>query len=158
MRYVRSKILRVYVDTSVFGGVFDAEFSIASSKLFHRIRQGRFQLIVSGLVQKEIANAPQQVQDLFYDIIQLAEIVDVDENMLRLMHGYIDAKIVTDKWRDDALHVAQATVAGCNLIVSWNFKHIVHYEKIPLYNAVNVLHGYNNIAIHSPLEVISDEK
>ena len=38
----------------------------------------------------------------------------------------------------DALHVAQATVASCRVIVSWNFKHIVHFAKIPLYNAVNV--------------------
>jgi hypothetical protein len=57
-----------------------------------------------------------------------------------------------------SLHVAQATVAGCHLIVSWNFKHIVHFQKISSYNAVNTLHGYGSIAIHSPLEVIADEE
>ena len=88
----------------------------------------------------------------------MAEIIEVDEAMLRLMRGYLDAGIVTEKWRDDALHVAQATVTGCDLIVSWNFKHIVHFQKIPFYNAVNTLHGYKAIAIHSPLEVISDEE
>jgi hypothetical protein len=54
--------------------------------------------------------------------------------------------------------VAQATVAGCRVIVSWNFKHIVHFAKIPLYNAVNVLQGYGAIAIHSPQEVVADEE
>ena len=41
--------------------------------------------------------------------------------------------------------------------VSWNFQHIVHFQKIPQYNAVNALHGYNSIAIHSPREVINDD-
>ncbi|MHC4542617.1 MAG: type II toxin-antitoxin system VapC family toxin, partial [Planctomycetota bacterium] len=57
----------------------------------------------------------------------------------------------------DALHVALATVSQSSLIVSWNFKHIVNFQKIPRYNAVNTLHGQNEIAIYSPLEVIEYE-
>lgn len=155
---IRPRILRVYVDTSVFGGVFDEEFAIASAKFFQRVREGHFRLIVSGLVRSEILDAPPKVQEFFRETVMLAEIVDVDENMLRLMRGYLDAGVVTNKWRDDALHVAQATVAGCQLILSWNFKHIVHFQKIPLYNAVNTLQGYGSIAIYSPLEVIADEE
>ncbi len=64
---------------------------------------------------------------------------------------------MTPKSSDDALHVALATVSGCSLIVSWNFKHIVHFEKIPLYNAINAVNGFANIAIFSPLEVIKYE-
>jgi len=45
-----------------------------------------------------------------------------------------------------------------SLIVSWNFKHIVHYEKIRLYNAVNALHGYASVEIRSPREVIDYEE
>lgn len=58
----------------------------------------------------------------------------------------------------DALHVTLATVSGCELIVSWNFRHIVNYQRIPMYNAVNTLHGYPHLAIHSPAEVTSDEE
>jgi hypothetical protein len=58
---------------------------------------------------------------------------------------------------EDALHVAVATASDCSLIVSWNFKHIVHFEKIPLYNAVNTLRGHAHIGIFSPLEVIQYE-
>ena len=47
--------------------------------------------------------------------------------------------------------------SAMSLIVSWNFKHIVHCEKIPLYNAVNALRGYTSIGICSPLEVIRYE-
>jgi hypothetical protein len=55
---------------------------------------------------------------------------------------------------DDALHVALATVNNCDMIVSWNFKHIVHYDKIRAYNGINIRLGYSVIAIYSPKEVI----
>ena len=61
------------------------------------------------------------------------------------------------RWEADALHVAVATVCGCRLIVSWNFKHMVNFQKILLYNGINLDKGYDNIAIHSPREVIVDE-
>jgi len=63
-----------------------------------------------------------------------------------------EAGIVTEKPTDDAFHVAIASASGCDLIVSWNFKHIVHFDKIPKYNAVNILNGYGQLGIYSPLE------
>ena len=66
----------------------------------------------------------------------------------------MDAHVLTPKWRADALNVALASVSACSLIISWNFTHIVHFQKIPLYNAINRLNGYPEIGIYSPLEVI----
>jgi len=63
--------------------------------------------------------------------------------------------VVTPKSAEDALRVALATSSQCSLIVSWNFKHIVHFGKISKYNAVNTLNGYGQIGIYSPLEVIN---
>ena len=71
--------------------------------------------------------------------------------------AYLPQKIVGRRWALDALHVALATVSRCRVIVSWNFKHVVHFQKIPLYNAVNGLHGYGEIAIHTPQEVIAND-
>jgi hypothetical protein len=62
-----------------------------------------------------------------------------------------------EQWAADALHVALATVARCAMIVSWNFKHIVSFRRIPLYNAVNKTNGYSEIGIFTPQEVIEDE-
>jgi hypothetical protein len=53
--------------------------------------------------------------------------------------------------------VAVGTVSACRAIVSWNFQHIVHFQKIPLYNGINQSLGYAPIAIHSPEEVIANE-
>jgi hypothetical protein len=87
----------------------------------------------------------------------LAEVTDITAGALELRDAYLQAKIVTPKYSADALYVALATVAGCSLIVSWNFQHIVHFQKIPLYNAMNTLQGYQTIAIYSPREVIRYE-
>ncbi|MHB0935922.1 MAG: type II toxin-antitoxin system VapC family toxin [Armatimonadota bacterium] len=152
------RIIRVYVDTSVFGGVYDDEFAAESQSFFNRVKAGDFALVTSGLVRNEIADAPPAVQEFFREIVALADIIDVNAETLGLSQEYLNAGIVSPQWRDDAMHVALATVAGCTLIVSWNFKHIVHYQKIPRYNAINALQGYPAIAIHSPMEMIADEK
>jgi hypothetical protein len=84
--------------------------------------------------------------------------VAITEEAIRLRQAYITAGIVTQKSLADALRVATATVSTCPVIVSCNFRHIVHFQKIPMYNAVNTLNGYDPIAIHSPREVLNDEE
>ncbi|MCX6149701.1 MAG: hypothetical protein NTX22_04155 [Ignavibacteriales bacterium] len=83
--------------------------------------------------------------------------MDISDEALKLRDAYLNAKIISKKYSNDALHVALATISGCSIIVSWNFKHIVHFEKIALYNAINISEGYQQISIYSPLEVISYE-
>jgi len=147
--------MRIYADTSVFGGVFDKEFAEPTKKLFYEIDAGRFTIVTSAIVEAEIEPAPQKIRDFFAHYETIAEIVDVTQEMLFLQQQYINSGVVTPKSAEDALHVAIATISRCNLIVSWNFKHIVHFDKIPKYNAVNTLNGHGQIGIYSPLEVIS---
>src|SRR3990170_4149829 len=61
--------------------------------------------------------------------------------------------ILTHKFHNDARHIAIATGAGADLLVSWNFKHIVRFDKIQKFNAVNIEMGYKPISIYSPREV-----
>lgn len=151
------KVRRTYVDASVFGGVFDDEFAEDSRAFFNQTSAGHFAILTSGLVGDEVARAPTAVRELYDRLLPRAELVAVDGGVLILQAAYLSAGIITPKWSDDALHVALATVASADLIVSWNFRHIVHLDKIPLYNAVNKLRGYHELAIHSPSEVIAYE-
>lgn len=153
----RQTVRRTYVDASVFGGVFDDEFDEDSQAFIDQAQAGRFALLTSALVADEIAQAPSEVRELYDRLLPQAELVAVDEAALALQAAYLAAGIVTQKWADDALHVTLATVAGADLIVSWNFRHIVHFDKVPLYNSVNKLRGYRELAIHSPSEVIAYE-
>ncbi|MHC4356901.1 MAG: type II toxin-antitoxin system VapC family toxin [Planctomycetota bacterium] len=149
--------MRIYADTSVFGGVFDVEFEEPSKAFFSEIRAARFVLVSSELVRQEIHAGPQRVQEFFGDILPVVEIAEITAEALKLQEAYTAAGILSERHSTDALHVALATVSRASLIVSWNFKHIVNFQKIPMYNAVNILHGYSEIAIYSPLEVIEHE-
>lgn len=145
---------RIYVDTSVFGGVLDDEFDVASQRFFKQVKQKEFILVTSAVVQEELKQAPEEVRSFFQEMLPYSEITKITQESLDLRNAYLNAKIVSSKYSNDALHVALATTADCHIILSWNFKHIVHFDKIPLYNAINILNGYSNISIFSPLEVI----
>lgn len=131
--------------------------NLPSRTFFDQVREGRFRLILSPVVRDELDDAPESVKALFDELRRLGETVEVTEEAGRLQQAYLDAGIVGTSWEADALHVANATVWQCRLIVSWNFKHIVNFQKIPLYNGVNLASGYGVVGIHTPQEVIAHE-
>lgn len=69
----------------------------------------------------------------------------------RPIHIYVETSVFGGVC-DDAF--ARPSIADCAAIVSWNFKHIVNLNRIPLYNAINAVQGYRSLEIRSPLEVI----
>jgi predicted nucleic acid-binding protein len=145
---------RIYIDTSVIGGCFDAEFAPWSNGLFKDFRLGLYHPVVSEVVAAEVEDAPEGVRQRYEELLELdAEVLEVDPEVLHLADTYQAKKILTPKFYDDGLHIALATVAGVDLLVSWNFKHIVHYEKIRLFSAVNEELGYAPLQIYSPREV-----
>jgi predicted nucleic acid-binding protein len=149
------KKLRVYIDTSVIGGCFDREFAADSNALFQNAEDGAIKLVVSDVLAAEIENAPEEIRQFYASLPDdLLEVVAAGPEADSLHEAYLRAGVVGPASGDDAMHVAIATVLGCDIVVSWNFKHIVHYDKIRAYNAVNLREGYSMIAIHSPTEVV----
>jgi hypothetical protein len=149
------KTLRVYADTSVFGGCFDEEFEVESLKFFEEVRHGRFLLVISDITTTELDRAPQQVQTLLAGIpADRVEVVTSSDESRALREAYIEARVVGRASLNDAEHIAVATVANVDIVVSWNFKHIVHFEKIGGYEGVNTLNGYRSPKIYSPREVV----
>jgi len=150
------KKLRVYLDTSVIGGCFDHEFEEWSNALMEDFRNGRYYAVVSSVVSKEIDLAPNFVRDLYAEILALpAEVVQVDEETLTLVEQYIEHSVLSERFMDDMLHIALATISEVDVLVIWNFKHIVRLDKIRVFNAVNMEQGYKPLTIYSPREVVS---
>ncbi len=77
----------------------------------------------------------------------------IDKTVIQLADEYQQRKILTPKFYDDGVHIALATIAEADVLVSWNFKHIVKFDKIRLFNAVNLFYGYKPLQIYSPREV-----
>ncbi len=147
--------LRVYADTSVFGGCFEEKFGEASTRFFEQVRDGAFVLVVSDVTIRELAPAPQDVKSLLETVpAEHVERVVSSDDSRRLQSAYLLAGVVGPACENDAAHIAVATIALVDIIVSWNFKHIVHYEKIRGYEGINTINGYRSPRIYSPYEVI----
>ena len=150
------KQLRIYADTSVFGGCFDEEFADESKRLFEDIEKGKFILVVSGTSFRELAGAPENVRNVLAKLpSSQVEVIPGSDEIDALRDAYLKAGVVGEASKTDAEHIATASIANVDFVVSWNFKHIVHYEKIHGYHAVNLLHGYRAIEIYSPREVVN---
>lgn len=150
---------RIYVDTSVVGGCLEQGFAEDSKRVIKLAEDGYLTLVISRWVIEEVNRAPKPIRQLFAEIRKEAlETLGENSAALELSQAYIDAKIVTKRSRTDAIHVAHATVARVDAIVSWNFKDIVRLDKIKAYNQINILNGYGFIQILSPKEVNVDEK
>jgi predicted nucleic acid-binding protein len=141
----------MYIDTSVFGGCFEPEFQEASKALLQEVRTRQTTAVISDIVLDELRNAPTSVRDLLKDLPHSSlEILNWNEESRALAKHYLEAKVVPPHSHIDAQHVALATVARVDAIVSWNFKHIVNLKRIHGFNGVNIIHGYRAIDICSP--------
>jgi len=88
------------------------------------------------------------VKDLMSEIIQEGvEQIRINDEAIDLRDAYIDTGIVTQRYGDDAMHVALATLARIDVIASWNFRHLVNPSQIRAFNGINVMQGYGPVVI-----------
>ena len=147
---------RVYIDTSVVGGQFDKEFSDDTVPFFNAVTNGQIIIIVSDLLEAELLRAPQHVRDFLAALPSLQiENIRLTQEAAELADQYILAKVVGQTSRADCQHIAMATTAKADVLVSWNFKHIVNLDKIRGYNGINYQLGHNMIEIRTPKEIIN---
>jgi len=146
---------RIYIDNSVIGGYHDVEFEIATRQLFKRITNKEFVVYFSEINDAELINAPQHVKDV-KDLIpaDCFHYINVTDEVETLMQLYISEKALGRASENDAYHIALASVNRVDCLISWNFKHIVNYDKIKMFNAINMRFGYPLIDIRSPLEFL----
>jgi predicted nucleic acid-binding protein len=151
------KKLRIYIDTSVLGGYFDDEFNVDTKLLFDEILHGEYKLVISDLTERELVNAPERVRTLLRDLKIDFEVIAVTQESIDLATDYINEKVVGQTSMDDCIHIATATIYKLDLLISWNFKHIVNVIRIRGYNSINLRKGYSTLEIRSPKDLINYE-
>ena len=155
---MKTKKLNLYIDTSVIGGYFDVEFEEETKILFQSILNNDFHVIYSTVTEDELINAPEKVRELLNLIPNENKTrIELTEEAVMLGDTYIAENVVGKTSREDCFHIALATIHKADILVSWNFKHIVNVMRIRGYNAVNLKLGYSNIDIRSPKEIINYE-
>lgn len=146
---------RIYVDTSVIGGCEDDEFRVSSRDFFNAIKEGRAIAVISGITLGELVDAPKKVREVLDDIgDENMEFVELTDEARGLAELYIEAGVVGEKMRVDAQHIAVATINRVDVLISWNFKHVVNLNRIRGYNSVNLKNGYPVLEIRKPDEVL----
>lgn len=130
--------------------------------LWDDIQKGLYDVYISDVGVSEILeNREPKVTKLLEHLEQI--------NFTRLavteeVHTYADKLlslgILTKKSYDDCLHIGCAVVNRCNIILSWNFKHMVHIKTVNGVRSINAMLGYHGIDIYPPSMMIgrsSDE-
>ena len=149
---------RFYFDTSVFGVAFDKEFDEVTLQLFERVMLGQIICVFSDLTETELLNAPENVIEYFKKLPKgNIERVVVTDEMLALASKYVAEKVVGQTSFDDCIHIATATISKVDILVSWNFKHIVNVYRIRGYNSINIRSNYQSLEIRSPKEILEYE-
>ncbi len=151
-------VQRFYFDTSVFGGVFDPEFEEDSVLLFEKVGLGQIKCVFSNLTESELSNAPERVKNFFLNLgDEHKELILITPEALELAKTYIHDNVVGPTSIDDCIHIAIATLSKVDILVSWNFKHIVNVYRIRGYNSVNLRLGHSTLDIRSPKEIVGNE-
>lgn len=144
------------MDTSVIGGCFDKEFAFYSNALFDKIKRGEIIAVISDITVEELNRSPGFVQENFMGLpIDFIEKVVTTPEVIELANSYLKHQVVPQSFRNDALHIAIGSVYRVDILLSWNFKHIVNLNRIRQFNSINLMENYPIIEIRSPREVIN---
>jgi predicted nucleic acid-binding protein len=145
---------RFYLDTSVWYGIGAKEFKFDTGVLFNMILKKRIVSLYSKYVTEELEGASSEVRAFFRVWpSELKAKVNITSDIFKLADTYMSEGVVGNASSNDCIHIAAATIRKANILVSWNFKHIVNVKKIKCYNDINMDFGYPTLKIRSPREV-----
>lgn len=153
------KKIKYYLDTTIFNFVFaegDAEKKDITLKLFKDLPSISDGIYISDEVIREINRAPEPRKSQLAGLLKESNplLLEIDIEAEELAERYVKEGIIPERYRSDALHIAVSVINGIEVIVSWNFEHIVKLKTRVMVNGVNRLLGYHEIEICSPEEVI----
>ena len=152
---------KIYLETTLFNYYFDSDRDAHADtvKLFAEIAEGKYDAFTSDEVARELENAPSPKKDKMLALIGEYPItpLTVDDTANKLADDYVKDGVIPAKYRTDGVHIAVAAVNRLEFVVSLNFKHIVKIQTTRRANAVNVLKGFRQIAIVTPMEITENE-
>lgn len=146
--------MKAYLDTSVISALFDERTPERQNltKAAWDILDN-YDVYISELVLDELSAAPSRRVEEFQRIIVGFSVLKVTEEAESLAKEYVKQGIFPDKYFDDALHIAIASVHRIDYLLSWNFKHIVKVRTRKLVSLVNTVKNYLPVEIIAPPEL-----
>lgn len=155
--------LKVYLDTSVISYLYqeNAQEKMQDTlQLWERFKEQQYEVYISDIVINEISDCTEEKLNILMDYLDQIEyhLVATNENTVGLAEKFIDFGILKQKSFDDCQHIASAILAGCDIIISWNFKHIVNIKTIRGVKVITTLEGYKDLLIFPPSVLLESEE
>ncbi|MDR1941170.1 MAG: PIN domain-containing protein [Endomicrobium sp.] len=156
------KKLKIYLDTSVISMLDQTKSQdrmADSQKLWTKIKKNEFDVVLSTITLDELnKNKPDKKAKLLHYLKQIKySLISINEKSIEVASRFVNLGILKQKSFDDCQHIAAAIISECDVIVSWNFKHIVNHKTIEGVKAVTALEGYDDVLIYSPSILIGGE-
>ncbi len=149
---------KLYIDTSIIGGCFDDIFEQHSKLLIEQIKANKYEAYISDITLDELEMAPQNVTEEYLRLKPYLSILNLNNLAERLAHDYRIHGGFSHKLLSDMRQIALATVHELDVIVSWNFKHMVNPNRVFVYNSINERAGYKPIQICSPSKLLAENE
>ena len=131
-----------------------SKFSAYTKPFFDKVENGDIKIVYSEITNDELADAPEKVRNYLKQLTSMQkEFVEITPEAVNLADTYIREKVVGKTSRADCIHIALATIYKVDILVSWNFKHIVNINRIRGYNSVNLRLGHQTLEIRTPKEI-----
>ena len=145
----------IYVETSVWSHVFaeDApERRQQTLEFLDLADEGAFELFISNVVIEEISRAPEELAEKLARRIEKSRptLLELGEDAAHLAQRFMDLGAVPPSKGDDARHVAVATVNDLDILVSWNYRHLVNVRRKEIFQHISAMAGY-----YKPLHIVT---
>ena len=156
------KRYKVYLDTSVISYLYqlDAPEKMEDTlRLWKLLKEGVYEVYISDIVISEISACNEEKLRILMDSLKQIDynIIETDEDTVELAEKFIDFGILKQKSFDDCQHIAAAILAGCDIITSWNFKHIVNVRTVRGVKVITTMEGYKDLLIYPPTVLLESE-
>jgi predicted nucleic acid-binding protein len=153
------RVPRIYLDTSVISHLEAPErpdWMAETREMWREIQAGKFDVYISPVDVLELDACPEPKRSILTNWLQSIPytLLEQTDEVLDLADQYLKAGILPQKSTRDRLHIAYACVYNCDMIVSWNFEHMVNYKTISGVKGANALAGYKDMPIYSPTMLI----
>ena len=145
---------KVYLDTSVISALFDErtpERLSATFVLWSKLSD--YEVFISELVLEELERASEHVRAKLFSAIKDFIVLKISKEAEELAEIYVKQGIFPEKYFDDALHVALASVNQIGILLSWNFTHLVKLKTRRMVSIVNLSENVMPVEIASPPEL-----
>jgi len=145
----------IYVETSVWSQAFadDApESRDATLEFLATARRGAYELFVSEVVLAEISRASDELAAQLGELVQGLGpgVLEFDEEIDALARSFLEHRALPASKVEDAQHVAVAVVNELDVLVSWNYRHLVNVRRREMFHQISVMNGY-----YKPLHVVT---